>query len=468
MRIIIIGSGKVGYKLAESLSEENNNVVIIDKDADALKKAEEELDVMCIKGNGVSTHILMEAGVEKVDLLIAVTSSDEVNMLCCLTGKKLGAGLTIARIRDPQYARELLLLKEELGLDLVINPEQAAAEEIARMLHFSSVINLESFAKGRVRMVNIKVESGMSIAGQRLRDIRNNYPTSILIGAVVRGEEVIVPDGNFKLMENDQVFVIGKPSSVYQFCKICGKSPEKIKNIMILGGGRITYYLTNLLTEIGMKVKVIEINKDRCVELSDLLPNTLVINGDGTEEQVLLSENLKNMDGFVAITGMDEENLLSSLIAKKNGVKKVITKISRTNYINLVKEIGLDSVISPKLIVTNQILKYIRGRNVESLYRFIEGHAEIVEFIANEHDHYIGVPLKSLKLPKDVIVATIVRKHEVVIPHGDDVLKKGDRVIIITKHQGISNLNELFGASKGGIQSELRNGIKKLGNIINL
>jgi trk system potassium uptake protein TrkA len=217
-----------------------------------------------------------------------------------------------------------------------------------------------------------------------------------------------------------------------------------------------------------MKVKVIEINKDRCVELSDLLPNTLVINGDGTEEQVLLSENLKNMDGFVAITGMDEENLLSSLIAKKNGVKKVITKISRTNYINLVKEIGLDSVISPKLIVTNQILKYIRGRNVESLYRFIEGHAEIVEFIANENDHYIGVPLKSLKLPKDVIIATIVRKHEVVIPHGEDVIRKGDRVIIITKHQGISNLNELFGASKGGIQSELRNGIKKLGNIINL
>ncbi|MGE4283245.1 MAG: Trk system potassium transporter TrkA [Clostridia bacterium] len=468
MRIIIIGAGKVGYKLAESLSEENNSVVIIDKDYNILKKAEEELDVMSIKGNGVSTNVLVEAGVEKVDLLIAVTNSDEINMLCCLTGKKLGAAHTIARIRDPEYAKELLLLKEELGLDLVINPEQAAAEEIARLLHFSSAINMENFAKGRVRMVDIKVGSGMPFIGRKLKEIWYNNSPTVLIGAVVRDEQVIVPNGNFEIMENDEIFVIGKTASVYQFCKFCGKSPEKMRNIMILGGGRITYYLTNLLKEIGTKIKVIEINKERCVELAELLPNTLVINADGTEEQVLLSENINSMDAFVAITGMDEENLLSSLVAKKNGVKKVITKISRTNYTNLVKELGLDSIISPKLIVTNQILKYIRGKNVESLYRFIEGQAEIVEFVSDEGDAYLGIPLKNLKLPKDIIIATIVRKNEVVIPHGDDVIKKGDRVIIITRHKGISNLNELFNATKGGIQSELRNGLKKLGNIINM
>jgi len=468
MKIIVIGAGKVGYTIAESLSNEDNDVTIVDKNMEALRKAEDNLDVLCIKGNGASTSVLLEAGVEGTDLLIAVTNSDEVNMVCCLTAKKLGAASTAARIRDPQYAKELLLLKEEVGLDLVINPEYAVADEIARSINFPYALNIENFAKGRVKMVELKVSSDMPIVGSKLRDTAFKNHPSILVGAAVRNGEVYIPSGDFEIKENDVIYLIGKPSSIYGFCQIVGKSPQKCKNIMILGGGRIAYYLTNLLSGMGMKCKIIEIDKQKCTELSELLPNALIINADGTDQEVLLSENIKDMDAFIAVTGMDEENLLSSLLAKQNGVKKVIAKISRANYVDIVKTLGIDNVISPKLIVANQILKYVRGNKIESLYRIIEGQAEIIEFIANGSSNFLNVPIKSLNLPKDTVVATIVRKNELVIPHGSDAIKKGDRVIIITKQHNLDCLNELSYSLNGGIQNELRNGIKKLGNIISL
>jgi len=443
MRIVIIGSGKVGYYLAESLSKENNDVVLIDKDAEALKKAEDNLNVMCIRGNGVSTNVLLEADVGSADLLIAVTESDEINMVCCLTGKKLGARQTVARIRDPDYAQELSLIKEQLGVDLVINPERATADEIARSISLSSAINIESFARGRVKMVEVKVTSGMSIVGKKLRDIANTVLSSVLIGIVVRDGEVSIPNGSFEIKEGDILYVLGKPSSVYNFCKLSGKYPERLKNIMILGGGRITYYLTKLLDDMGMKVKIIEIDKKRCLELSELLPHNLIINGDGTDEELLLSENIKEMDVFIAATGMDEENLLSSLIAKQNGVKKVIAKISRINYVSIVKNLGIDGIISPKLIIANTILKFVTGSKLESIFRIIEGQAEVIEFIADEHSKVVNTSLKHLRLSKDIIIATIIRKNEVLIPHGSDQIKEGDRVIVITKNKNINNLDDL-------------------------
>lgn len=468
MKIIIIGAGKVGYTLAENLVNEDHDVTIIDRNPGTVEKVEESLDAMCLRGNGVSANILLEAGVEEGDLLIAVTGSDEVNMVCCLTAKKLGVRHTIARVRDPEYAHELSLLKEQLGLDVVINPEYAAAEEIARTLSFSSAINVESFAKGRVRMIDLKVTPDMNIAGKSIRDIDRETDSTVLIGVIVRDGEVIVPNGNTTIEKNDDIYIIGKPSSVYNFCKVYGRHPQRIRNVMILGGGRITYYLTKLLEEMGIKTKIVEIDKDRCIELSELLPNTLVINGDGTEEDVLRSENINDMDGFIAVTGIDEENLMSSLIAKKVGVKKIITKISRTNYINIVKDLGLESVISPKLITANQILKYVRGRAVESLLRIIDGQAEIMEFVVEESSRLLNKPLKELGIPGNVIIATIVRNKEVVVPHGNDVIKKGDRIIVISKDKSIANLYDLVATIGGGVQNELRNGIKKLGNIINM
>jgi trk system potassium uptake protein len=468
MKIIIIGAGKVGYTLAENLAEEKNDVIVVDRNVHALEKVEDNLDVMCIKGNGVSARVLLEAGIEHADLLIAVTGSDEVNMVCCLTAKKLGVLQTIARVRDPEYAEELSLIKDQLGLNFVINPEFAAAEEIASTLGFSSAINIERFASGRVRMVELKVTAGMSVIGKTIFEVDRQTESSVLVGIIVRGEEVIVPNGKELILEDDIIYVIGKPSSIYSFCKSSGKYPQKIKNVMIMGGGRIAYYLYKMLTGMGMKVKIIEIDKERCLELSEAMPEALIINCDAMEEESLISENIDKMDAFVAVTGLDEGNLMSSLIAKRLGVKKVVTKISRFNYINIVRELGLDTVISPKNITTSQILKYVRGNSLKSLLKISEGSVEILEFVVDESSKLLNKPIKNLELSDNTIIATIVRKNEVVVPHGNDVIKKGDRVIVITKEKNIADLKELEHAVIGGLQNELLNGIKKFGKIINM
>ena len=454
MRIIIIGAGKVGYYLAENLCKENH-VTIIDKNDATLKRAEEQLEVLCIKGNGVSANVLLEAGVKHADLIIAVTSTDEVNMLCCLTGKKLGAAKTIARVRDPEYAQELSLLKEELDIDMVINPEQATADEIARSMNFSTAMNVESFAKGRVKLIEINVTEDMPIAGMRIRDIPNKFSSQILIGVIIRNDDVIIPEGENLIEPGDIIYVIGKSSNIYNFVKLVNKSNIRLKNVMIMGGGRIAIYLTNLLTEMDMKVKILEIDKEKCIELSELLPESLIINGDGSEEELLQSENISDMDAFISMTGIDEENIMAALIAKQNGAKKIIAKISRLNYLNVAKNLGVDSVISPKLITSNHILNYLKRDNIETLYRIIEGKAEIIEFIATKGSKVINVKIKDLKLPQDVIIATIVRRSEIVIPHGEDIIHEGDRVIVIAKDRNIKKLNDILVSSAGGRSNEL-------------
>ena len=450
MKIIIIGAGKVGYTLAKNLIEENNDVTIIDKSIVAIEKVEDNLEVMCVIGSGVSTSVLLEAGIENADLLIAVTGSDVINMVCCLTSKKLGVRKAVARVRDPEYADELSLIKDQLGVDFVINPEFTAAEEIARTLGFSSAINVERFASGRVRMVELKITSEVKFIGKKVKDI-DKHPSSIILGLIMRGDEVIVPKGDEIIKENDLIYVIGKSSKVYNFCKMCGKYPEKIKNVMIMGGGRIAYYLYKLLTSMNMNIKIIEINKERCYDLSEALHNALIINSDGTEEEVLLSENIQNMDSFVAVTGIDEQNLMSSLIARKMGVKKVVTKISRTNYIDIVRDLGIDCIITPKFITTNQILKYARGNAVESLLKIAGGNVEILEFIVDKNSDLINKAIKNIGIVDNTLIATIVRKHEVVVPHGDDIIKRGDRIIVITKHKNISGLKGLEAVITGGL-----------------
>lgn len=449
MKIVIIGDGKVGYSLAENLSKDRiNDVTIIDKNSDALKKAAENLDVMCIKGNGVSTKILLEAGVREADLLIAATTSDEMNMVCCLTGKKLGAGHTIARIRDPEYADELSQLMEDLGLAMVINPEQAVAGEIARLLEFPPAINVETFAGGRVEMVEIKVTSAMPICGVRLRDLKNI--AGILIGAVQRGEDVVIPNGEFEIRENDTIHIVGRPTRVYQFCSGIGLEVQKIKNVMIMGGGRVAYYLAKYLDEIGIKVKIIEINRQRCVELNELLPHTLIICGDGSDDMVLHSENIADMEGFVSVTGRDEENLISALLAKQCRVKKVIAKINRMSYADVIKNMGIDSIVSPKLITANHILRYVRGLQnatgnaVNTLHRILEDKAEAVEFTVDKPMSFLNQPLKKIKLARGVLLAAIVRKNEIIIPHGNDVIRMKDIVILIAKDKRLQDLNDII------------------------
>lgn len=459
MKIIIIGDGKVGYTLAENLSKENNDVTIIDKDPEPLKKASEYLDVMCIRGNGVSTKILMEAGVNEADLLIAATTSDEMNMVCCLTAKKLGADHTIARIRDPEYANELSELKRDLGLDMVINPEHACANEIGRVLSYPTAVNVEPFAKGRVELVEMKVVEGMSLVGMKLKDISSKTAASVLIGAVLRGDELIIPNGDFQIEENDMIYIIGRSFNVYNFCSRIGLNNDKVKNVMIIGGGRIAFYLAQYLHEAGMKAKIIEIDRDRCYELSELLPDTLIIYGDGSDEALLNSENLSEMDAFVTLTGRDEENLLAALYARQCGVQKVVAKINRINYASIIKNMGIDCVVSPKQITANGIIKFVRGLKnamgnpVETLYKIIDGKAEAIEFIAGQSTKFLNIPLRYLKLVGGVIFAAIVRKNDIIIPHGKDVVKLGDSVILIVKDKQFSDFNDII--APGGLPDEL-------------
>jgi len=450
MKIIIIGNGKVGYSLAEQLSQEDNDITIIDKDPEALRKSNENLDVLCIRGNGVSTKVLFEAGIDEADVLIAATASDEMNMVCCLTGKKLGAEHTIARIRDPEYADELSLIKNELGLDLVINPERAAAREIARILRFPQAENIEIFAKGQVEMVEIRVTENMHISGMKIRDISEIVSSSVLIGAVLRKNEAIIPKGDFQIKADDVIYVVGQPSSVTKFCRKIGLYAQKIKNVMIVGGGRIAYYLAKFLEETGMKVKIIESDHERCLTLSELLPESLIINGDGSDDKLLYSENLQEMGAFVSLTGHDEENFMLALLAKQAGVPKVIAKISRNNYLNLISNFGIDSIVNPSQITTNLILMFVRGLKnaignpIRSLYRIVNNQAEAIEFTISEKTRFLDIPLKNLKIPQDVLVAVIVRKNEIIIPHGNDSFKLGDSIILIAKNRQIFDLNDII------------------------
>jgi trk system potassium uptake protein TrkA len=458
MKIIIIGDGKIGFSLAENLSKEDNDVTIIDKDPEALKKADEYLDVKCIPGNGVSAKILEEAGIKNTNLLIAATASDEINMVCCLTGKKLGADYTIARIRDPEYADELTLLKKELGLDLVINPERAAAREIARMLRLPQAMHVEVFAKGRVELVEVRITGNMPIIDMKLKDISAKISSSILIGAILRDGKAIIPKGDTEIKSGDIVYVVGTPGNVSEFLGRIGIINHEVKNVMIVGGGRIAYYLANILEETGMRVKIIENDYSRCIALTELLPNTLIINGDGSDEAVLASENLSGMEAFVSLTGRDEENFMSALLAKQAGVSKVVAKINRTNYLNLIKSMGIDGIINPNQITTNLILRYVRGlknalgNTIETLYKIIGGQVEAIEFTATKSTHFLDRPLRDLRLVNDVLVAAIVRKNDIIIPHGNDVVKLGDSVILIAKDRTISDLNDIISVLRKIIQ----------------
>lgn len=450
MKIIIIGDGKVGYHLAKNLSqEENNDVTVIDKNPEALRKADGALDVMCIKGNGLNTRVLMEAGAQEADILIAATTSDEMNMVCCLTGKKLGAQHTIARIRDPEYADELFQLKEDLGLDMIINPEQAVAGEIARLLEFPSAANIEVFAEGRVVMMEMKVTEDMPIAGMSLREMTRRGSPAILIGGVVRGDEVIIPRGDFEIQPGDNIYIVGRPSKVIHFFRRAGVHVQKIKNAMIMGGGRIAYYLAKFLEEMEVSVKIIEIDEERCVELTEMLPGALIIYGDASDEGVLHSENIESMGAFVSVTGRDEENLIAALLAKQYGVHKVVAKINRINFSAAIKNLGIDNLVSPKITTANYILRYVRGLQnavdnpVKTLYRIMDGRAEALEFTADSHTRFINVPLKRLKVKPGILVAAIVRRNEIIIPYGNDVIREQDSVILISYDTILSDLNDM-------------------------
>jgi trk system potassium uptake protein TrkA len=453
MKIIIVGGGKVGYTLAQQLVTEEHDIILIDHDAEVLSHADETLDIMCIRGNGASVEILKEANISEADLLIAVTDGDELNMICCVIGKKLGAKHTVARIRNTDYSNEYKMLKQELELDMVINPEMDAADEIARMIQFPSAANVETFANNMLEMVEFRVLDTDPIINIELMELTKKLPSKVLFCTVKRNGETIIPRGNFRFNPGDTTYVIGERKDINKFFSYLGRSSHRPKNVTIIGGSRIAIYLSWLLEELNMNVKIIELNKERCMLLSEILPNALIILGDGTDQEVLDNENIQSADVTVALTDMDEENLISSLYAHQCGVPKVILKINRHNYIPIVKKLGLESIISPKLTTADSILRYVRaldnskGIAVEKLYKIMDDEAEVAEFTAkNAHDlpDLIDIKLKDLKLKKDILIAALVRNKKIIIPYGNDCIKEGDKVIVVTKSGFITDLSEIL------------------------
>lgn len=452
MRIIVVGAGKVGLTIAEHLAREEHDVVVVDRSEEVLHRIEDTLDVLCIRGSGANAATLLEAGADKADIIIATTEGDETNMLCCLVAKRMGTKYAIARIRDPEYNESLSLLQKEMGIDLAVNPERATALEISRLLRFPFASNIESFAKGRVEMVEFRAQEKDIVIGHPLRELSRRLGglPQVLYAAVERNGKVIIPNGDFAIQPGDRVHVAADMVTITSYFRFLGKNNVRVKNVMLLGGGRISYYLSKMVVPTGMHVSMIEIDEKKAEGLSEALPEVNVIHGDGTDQELLEQEGLSQMDAYVALCDRDEENLMTGLFAVSRGVPKVIVKNNRGGYTDIISSMGLDSIISPKAITCSELLRYVRGREnvsgtrVERLYRLMNGQAEALEFIARGADSYIGVPLKDLTVRPGTLVAVIVRRGKVIVPFGGDHIEDGDRVVILACESGISDLNEVI------------------------
>jgi trk system potassium uptake protein TrkA len=451
MDIIIVGGGKVGGALAEVLCDEHN-VTIIDRSEDRINSLINDYDVKGIAGNCLRTSVLEEADIEKCNIFIAVTSSDEVNILSCLIAKKMKARHCIARVRNPEFDKQMVFMREELGISLMVNPDYNAANEIAKVLRYPEAINLESFAKGRVDLAEIRITRGSILENVALSQLSRRLRLDVLICAVQRGEELIIPNGSFVLHAGDKIHMTASHSAMVKFFKSISAAyrEKRVKSAVLIGGGRVGYHLAQQLREMGIKVKIIEINRDRCADLSDQLNKVSVICGDGTDHDLLKEERVYDADAVVTLTGIDEENILLSLLAKNNGVEKVVTKVNRMTLMQLSDTLDLDSIISPKTITVNQILQYVRakqnsaGNNITTLYRLVNDRLEAIEFVIREQKDYVDVPLKKLKLRNGILIASIIRGNELIIPKGDDCLKVNDSVVVITTNKGFGDLKQIF------------------------
>ncbi len=451
MNIIIIGDGKVGYTIAEHLEKEEHDITIIDNNEEALKKADDNLDVMCIKGNGARKSVLLEAGIEMADILIAVTSRDEMNMVCCLMAKKICDVRTVARIRDPEYYEEFSDLQQNVGIDVVINPEYAAALEIANILQFPSAMNVEPFFGGRVRMVEFKVKKDDMLDGLKLYQLGGKWPENTLVLAVEREQKAYIPGGDFEFQAGDRLFVMGHIKSLVEMFRMMHRYVQKVHSVMIAGGGRTSYYLAKIIERLNISVKIIEISAKKCWRLSEDLPQAMIIEGDATDRDLLETENIDDVDAFITMTGRDEENLITAMYAVDRGVDKVIAMTTRVNLPSVINKLGLDSVVSPKLITASYIIGYVRGMQnsagsiVESLYKIMDGKAEIISFIANDAKRVLNIPLRELKLKKEVLIACIQHGSKTIVPHGNERIQEGDKVLIVTKEDTlILSLNDII------------------------
>ena len=388
----------------------------------------------------------VEAGFEEADLLIAVTGSDELNLLCCLIAKKAGGCHTIARVRNPVYSREINFIKEELGLSMIINPEEAAAMEIARVLKFPSAIKIDTFAKGRIELVKYKIEEGSELCNHSLKDISATMKCGVLVCIVERGEEVYIPDGNFTLKARDEIYVVGSVKNTVLFFKKLGVPTTRAKDAFIVGGGETAYYLAKQLISIGIDVKIVEKNKKRCEELSELLPHAMLILGDGTDRNLLMEEGLPQAGSFVGLTNIDEENIMLSLFAKSISKAKLITKVHRIAYDEIIEELDIGTIIYPKYITSESIIKYVRGMqnslgsNIETLYRMDNDKVEALEFKIRKDSPVAGIPLIDLNIKPSMLICAINHKGNIITPGGQSKIEVGDTVVIVTTTRGLYHI----------------------------
>ena len=453
MRIVIVGAGKVGMALTQQLSAEHR-VTVIDQEPQLINNIINVYDVMGICGNVASYEIQMEAEASKAELLIATTSSDEINILACLVAKKLGVKHTIARIRNPEYEKQLRFMREELGLSMAINPEKVAAREIARVLRFPTAMKIESFSKGRLELVEYRLSEKSHLHGMRLSDLYGNIKVRVLICAVSRKGETVIPSGDFELQSGDKIYLTSSPKQLEQFFRHLGVFRNRASSVMIVGASKICYYLASQLLEMGMSVRIIDQNEQRCVQMSERLPKALVIVGDGTDSELLHEEGIEQTDAFVAITGMDEANILMAMSAAKQSGDccKVVAKINRKPLVDLVSNEGMiDSTISAWEVTTELIVQYVRamesasGAGIKTLHRLVGGSVEALEFSVGEQAPFLGVPLKDLQLKSGILLAGIVRRNgRIVIPSGGDVLEAMDDVIVVTTDTRLQNLHDIF------------------------
>lgn len=450
MNIIIVGCGKVGRTLAEQLCNEEHEIVVIDTNSEKIQQLSEDLDVMGITGNGSSIGVLSEAGLKDSDILIAVTGSDELNLLCCLIAKKVSDCHTIARVRNPIYNKERHFLKERLGVSMIINPELAAAMEISRLLRFPSAIKLDTFSKGRVELLKFKALPEFGLQGMSVMEIVDKFRTDILVCGVERSGNVYIPSGSFRLQDNDLISIIASPKNSALFFKKIGVNTHQVRNALIVGGGTLGFYLASLLIEMKIRVRIIESRRDRCEELSELLPEATIIYGDGTDKKLLFEEELSNAESFITLTNLDEENIFLSLFAKKVSKAKLITKVNRLAFDEVVDELDLGSVIYPKYITADYILQYVRamgnsvGSNIETLYQILDNQAEALEFYVRDSSIITELPLSQLDLKDNLLIACINRRGKVSIPRGQDTIQVGDTVIVVTTVKGLKDLKDIL------------------------
>ena len=456
MYIIIVGLGKLGSTLTKQLSTEGHDIVVVDPDNSVVSSTVDAYDVMGICGNGATYEVLKEAGAAKAKLIIAATGSDELNILCCLFAKHMGTENTIARVRNPDYAGQSQFLRNDLGISMTVNPEYETANEISRIIRFPSAANLDSFAGGRVEIARVRIHSDNPLCDMPIHEIRKKTKAKVIICAVQRNDSVFIPSGDFVLHCDDVISITGTRAELSSFMKQTGVYKQKIKNVMIVGGGRIAYYLAKLLSDTGRNIKLIELKDERCRHMSDMLDDVTVIHGDGTDQDILEEQCIDGQDALIALTGIDEENVLMGLYVRKTWPKvKVVTKINRYSFQTIIDAMDIGSVFNPRFSTSNLICRYVRsmqdsaGSKIETLYKLVGGKAEALEFRVTESSTVCGVPLLKLELRPNLLVCCINRGGQILIPSGQDTIEPGDTVVVVSSTPGLRELDDILAGHRG-------------------